>query len=103
MNCFVFVDLEINLHSLNMFISSEKLTYFVEVERKFARYRAVQPRFQISRPVLRQDIFTAGVSFADSRHAGVHALPAIYVFHRRLAEEEEYVAADVVRSHEIRF
>lgn len=80
-----------------------QLTYFVEVEWKFARDRAIQPGFQVSRPILRQNIFAASVPFTNSRHPRIHAFAAIYVFHRRLAEEEEYVAADVVRSHEIRF
>lgn len=80
-----------------------RLTYFVEVEWKFAGYRAIQSCLQISRPILRENIFPACVPFANSRHAGVHTFPAIYVFHGRLAEKEEHVAADVVRSHEIRF
>lgn len=77
------------------------LTYLVEIKRKLAGYRAVQPGLEIRRPILREYIFTASVSLADSRHAGVHTFAAIYVFDRGLAEKEEHVAADVVRAYEI--
>lgn len=79
------------------------LTYFIEVEGEFARYRTVQPSLQISRPILGQYILTTRVPFANSRHAGIDAFAAVYVFHGGLTEKEEHVATDVVRSHEIGF
>lgn len=79
------------------------LTYFVEIERKLARDRTIQPGLQVSRPILRQNILATGVPFANSRHTGIHTFAAIYVFHCRLAEEKEHVTADIVRSHEIWF
>lgn len=77
------------------------LTYFVEVKWKLAGNRAIQSGLEVCGPILREDIFTPGVSLADSRHAGVHTFAAVDVLDRGLAEKEEHVAADVIRTHEV--
>lgn len=79
------------------------LTYFVEIKRELARYRAIQSGLEVCGPILREYIFTASVPLADSRHAGIHTFTAVYVFDRGLAEKEEHVAANVERTHEVRF
>lgn len=78
------------------------LTYLVEIKWKLAGYRAIQSGLEVCGPILREYIFTSGVSLADSRHAGVHTFAAVYVLDGGLAEKEEHVAADVIRTHEIR-
>jgi hypothetical protein len=78
------------------------LTYLVEIKRELAGYRTIQSGLEVCGPILREYIFTAGVPLAHSRHAGIHTFTAVYVLDRGLAEKEEHVAADVVRSHEIR-
>lgn len=79
------------------------LTDFIEVEWEFARDGAVESRFQVGSPILRQDIFTAGIVLANACNARVDAFAAIDVLDGGFAEEEEHVLADIVRSHEIRF
>lgn len=78
------------------------LTYFVEIKRELAGYRAIQSGLEVCGPILREYIFTAGVPLANSRHAGVHTFTTVYIFDRGLAEKEKHVAADVVRPDEIR-
>lgn len=78
------------------------LTYFVEIKRELAGYRAIQSGLEVRGPILREYIFTAGVPLANSRHAGIHTFTAVYIFDRGLAEKEEHVAADVVRPDKIR-
>jgi len=43
------------------------------------------------------------VLLAHPGHAGKYALAAVDVLDGRLAEEEEYVLADVVGAHKVRF
>jgi len=78
------------------------LTYFVKIKRELAGYRTIQSGLEVCGPILCEYIFTAGVPLANSRHAGIHTFTAIYVFDRGLAEKEEHMAANVVRTHEIR-
>lgn len=78
------------------------LTYLVEIKRKLAGYRAVQPGLEVRGPILREYIFTTSVPLANSRHTGVHTFTAVDVFDRGLAEKEEHVAADVIRAYEVR-
>lgn len=78
------------------------LTYFVEIKRELAGYRAIQPGLEVCGPILRKYIFTASVPLANSCHAGVYTFTTVYVFHRGLAEKEEHVAADVIRTYEVR-
>lgn len=87
------------MHTMRCYI----LTYFVEVKWKLAGYRAIQSGLEVRGPILREYVFTAGVSFANSRHAGIHTFTAVYVFDRGLAEKEEHVAADIIRSDKIWF
>lgn len=80
-----------------------KLTNLVEIEREFSRYGTVESGFEVSGPILRQDVLAAGVLLADPRHPRIHALAAIDVFHGRFPEEEEDVFAYIEGADEIRF
>ena len=53
----------------------------VVVERELAGQRAVETRFGERRPRVLEDQLTAGVVFADARHARVnHLLAPIWIF-----------------------
>lgn len=77
------------------------LTNFVEVEWEFAGDGAVEARLQVRRPILRQNILSAGIVFTNPGYAGVDAFPAVDVLDGGLAEEEKHILADIVRSDEI--
>lgn len=79
------------------------LTDFVEVERIFAGYGTVEPSFQVSGPIVVEDVLAARVLFAHSGHAGEYAFAAVDVLDGGFTEEEEHVLADVVGAHKVRF
>lgn len=81
----------------------ELLTDFIEVERELPRNGAIQPRFQISSPILREDILASSILFTDPRHPGIDAFSAIDVFHRCFPEEEQHEVSYVERPNEIWF
>ena len=57
---------------------------------------------EVGDPVLLEDVLAPGVSLANAGNARVHALPAVHVLHRNLAEEEVHVVADLVGAHKVR-
>lgn len=79
------------------------LTDFVEVERVFAGYGTVEPSFQVSGPVVVENVLASRVLFAHSGHSRKYAFAAVDVLDGGLAEEEEHVLADVVGAHKVRF
>lgn len=76
---------------------------FIKVEGKFSGDGAVEPGLEIGGPVLAEDVFAPGVSFADSGHSREDAFAAVDVLDGRLSEEEQDVLPHVVRSNEVRF
>lgn len=91
------VNAEISCHPLIY-----SLTYFVEVEWKLPGYRTIQPRFQIGGPVLRENVLSTSVLFANPCNPRVNAFTAVNVFHSGFSEEEQDVVANIERSHKIR-
>lgn len=78
------------------------LTYFIEIERKFAGNGTVQSGFEISGPVLWENILSSCIFFANSRHSGINAFTAVDVFYGGFSKEEQNVFADIKWTNEIR-
>lgn len=79
------------------------LTDFVEVERIFSGYGAVESGFQVRGPVVVKYIFSTCVLLTHPGYTRKYAFAAINILDGGFTEEEENVLADVIGAHEVGF
>jgi len=79
------------------------LTDFVEVERIFSGYGAIESGLQVCGPVVVKYIFSTCVLLTHPSYTRKYALAAIDVLNGGFTEEEENVLPDVIGAHEVGF